>query len=142
MILTTETRTIELTYSTRNVVKMLDALGTNDIKSIVFDGLNKMDARKLAIIIQQLSGKNLSVAEIYDFIDAYKAEHECSIREIYTNIITDLNDNYFFDQKMSPEKLAELMSNPMITTMDDVVTQAVRDAVGKIASETIAAPLT
>lgn len=142
MILTTETRTIELTYSTRNVVKMLDALGTNDIKSIIFDGLNKMDARKLAIIIQQLSGKNLSVAEIYDFIDTYKAEHECSIREIYTNIITDLNDNYFFDQKMSPEKLAELMANPMITTMDDVVTQAVRDAVGKIASETIAAPLT
>lgn len=142
MILTTETKTIELTYSTRNVVKMLDALGTNDIKSIVFDGLNKMDARKLAIIIQQLSGKNLSVAEIYDFMDAYKAEHSCSIREIYTNIITDLNDNYFFDQKMSPEKLAELMDNPMITTMDDVVTQAVRDAVGKIASETIAAPLT
>lgn len=143
MVLTTDNKSIELTYSTRNVVKMLDALGTNDIKTIVFDGLNKMDIRRLAVVIQQLaSPRTYTVSEIYDFIDEYKANHGCSIKEIYTDIINDLNDNYFFDRKMSPEELAEVVRNPLATSMDDVVTQAVKDAVGKIAAEAITAPLT
>ena len=143
MILTTENRTIELNLSTRNIVKMLDALGTNDIKSVVFDGLNRMDAKKLAVIMQQLAApKVYSIPELYDFIDMYKSEHGCSIKEMYTSIISDLNENYFFDRKMMPEELSDLMNNPLATSMDEVVTQAVKDAVGRIATESIAAPLT
>lgn len=142
MILQTENKTISLKLSTRNVVNMLDAIGSNDIKTLVFEGLHKMDAKLLACVIGQLSEEKMSLNDVYDFLDEYKSEKECSIREIYQNIIAELNDNYFFEKKIPAPELSELLSNPLMMGMDSVVQQAVKDAVGKIAQESVTAPLT
>lgn len=138
MTFITENNSIELKLTTRNVTKMLNALGTNDLKTIMFDGAGKMDAKIMAIIVQSLSGTPKSIGEIYDFIDEYKRENKCSLKKMYELIITDFNENYFFDRLMSEEEITELINNPLITTMDGVVAQAVRDVVGKIAMDTIA----
>lgn len=141
MILQTGNKTISLKFSTRNIVNMLDAIGSNDVKTLVFNGLNKLDSKLLACIFCQLSEDKMSVNEAYDFIDSYKSENECSIREIYQKIIVEINNNYFFEEKIPMPELSEMMSNPLMTGMDNVVQQAVRDAVGKIAQESMTAPL-
>lgn len=143
MILNTEKKTIELKFSTRNVVRMLEAVKADDVKVLVFEGMHKMDTKLLANVIQQLAvTPERSLTDIYGFIDDYKAENECSIKDIYQMIITELNDNYFFDKKMSAEEVEELAKNPLMTGMDSIVQQAVRDAVGKIAQQSVLAPLT
>lgn len=138
MTLATNEKSIELNYSTRNVVKILDAFETNNIKDVVFDGLNKMDVRKLAIIIQQLaSPEKWLITDIYDFIDAYKTEHECTIKDIYVDIINDFNDNYFFDAKMTPEELEETIKNPLAIGMEEIMMRAVKQSIEQIATEKV-----
>lgn len=119
-------------------MKILDAFETNNIKDVIFDGLNKMDVRKLAIIIQQLaSPEKWSITDIYDFIDAYKAEHECTIKDIYVDIINDFNDHYFFDVKMTREELEETIKNPLAIGMEEIMMRAVKQSIEQIATEKV-----
>lgn len=137
MILTTENKTITLSLKTRNVVRTLDLMGKTDIKKALFEGLNRADAKTLAQTLVGLSDERLTVGEMYDFIDDYKAEHGCSVREIYADLITALNEKYFFGAKLSPEELENAFGNPITVDMDAVVEKIMEEMTRDAAKQSL-----
>jgi len=140
MILSTNKVTHELILNNRNVVRMLDMLGTDDLSAAMLDGMNHVNTKKLATAIYALDRSNFkSIDEVYDFLDDYKAEHECTVREIYADLIREFNDHYFFDRKMTEKELTEWMNNPLAGRMDDILAEAAGKAIGSMAEEQFAA---
>ena len=120
MILSTNNVTHELILNNRNVVRMLDMLGTDDLSAAMLDGMNHVNTKKLATAIYALDRSNFkSVDEVYDFLDDYKAEHECTVREIYADLIREFNDHYFFDRKMTEKELRNIQQVGGINVHND-----------------------
>lgn len=140
MILSTNKVTHELVLNNRSVVRMLDMLGTDDLSTAMLDGMNRVNVKKLAAAIHALDRNNFkSIDEVYDFLDDYKAEHECTVREIYAELIREFNDHYFFDRKMTEKELTEWMNNPLAGRMDDILAEAAGKAISGMAEEQFAA---
>lgn len=142
MILNTENKSYELTFSTRNIMRALDALGTRDIKEGMCKGMAATDPRPLVLFIQALVAGNPTAGELYDFLDDYRRENGCTIASLYADVLNELNENYFFDRKLTGAEMASLLETPYLANLGGMMEEAMKNVIGQYAAGSAMAPAT
>lgn len=144
MILETKNKTINLVLRTRKIVDIANTLKNKNFENAFFKALNEKDLDALSKIIYTLaedekgehSFKNSS--EVYLFIDDYKKESNKSYDDIYKEIAEMINEEGFFNSKMTEEELTSRISNPLSQVdLDKLMERAVEKAMTTIAETEI-----
>ncbi len=142
MQLVTKNKTINLVIRTRKLVDITNILKGENFEEVYFKASNKVNLESLSKIIYLLaenedktsSFKNSS--EVYDFLDDYKAETGKTYNDIFKEIAEVINEESFFNRKMSKKEIAEKMSNPFgQVNLEDVVKTSAEKAITSVAQE-------
>lgn len=81
-----------------------------------------------------------NINEVYDFLDDYQQEHEKTVFELYQDLILDMNDRYFFKEKLSEEELKKMAQDPMVgIDMGEIMASAAKTAATDVAGQALAA---
>lgn len=142
MILETKNKTIKLVLKTRKIVDISNVLKSKNFEEVFtkayaigdIEALTKM----LYILAEDENGNNVftSSEEVYEFLDDYKKESQCSFIEIYKKIAEELNNEGFFRTKKNKKELEEMTSNPLSTiNMNELMQKSTEKAMSKIAEE-------
>ena len=141
MILKTEKKTIELRPTTRKIVKMTEENGCKNLNEYFFKVLNDHDIKGLATIIYnfaEVENKNAfnNVHEVYDFIDAYRAENNKTYDDITKEIGEFINDMGFFNVKMTKEEFQKTMEDPFSSfNMKKIINDSTEKAITEVVAE-------
>ena len=142
MILETENKKINLVYRTKNIVKVTNLLQGKNFEELYFKASNTNDIEALSKIIFVFAEEidsGLSAFkgsdEVYDFIDAYKAEKQKSYQDIFKEIAEDINEQGFFIKIMTKEELTNKIINPLGLNMEEIIKSSTEKAVQNIATE-------
>lgn len=142
MILETENKKINLVYRTKNIVKVTNLLQGKNFEELYFKASNTNDIEALSKIIfvfaEEIdSGLSAfkSSEEVYDFIDAYKAEKQKSYQDIFKEIAEDINEQGFFIKKMTKKELTDKILNPIGLNMEEIIKNSTEKAVQTLATE-------
>lgn len=121
----------------RRMVAVLDALGAEDISDVIFTGAAKNDLRTLAVLVAGFTDAG-NAGQALDLLDDYRSSGH-TFRELYADIARALNEEYFFETRMTDGELAAALDNPLRTlNLDDMVRQATEDAVRTMAAQRLA----
>lgn len=140
MILETKNKTINLVLRTRKIVDIANTLKNKNFENAFFKAINEKDLDALSKIIYTLaedekgehSFKNSG--EVHDFMDDYKKENNKSYDDIYKEIAKMINEEGFFNCKMTEEELDQMISNPLSQiNLDKLMERAVEKAMTSIA---------
>ena len=142
MRLQTEKQTINLVLKTRKIVDIAKTLKSKNFEDVFFKAANDKDLDALSKIIYTLAedenGNNpfKNSTQVYDFIDDYKSENNRTYEEIFAELAEEINNEGFFNQKMSPELIEQKISNSLSQIdIDNVVQKAVEKAIATITEE-------
>lgn len=132
MELITKNKTIELVFTTRKIVEVSNILKGKNFEDLYFKAMNENDLDALAKIIQIFAedkdtGLKVfnSIVEVYDFMDEYKKENEKTYQDIFEELAEAINEEGFFNKKMTKEDLISMISNPLSTVnLDKIVKKA------------------
>ena len=112
MKLIAENKTIELVFTTRKIVNISKLLGEKNFEDLYFKAMNENDLDALSKIIFTFAediengAKSFkSSEEVYDFLDCYKKENNKSYEDIFKEIAEVINEEGFFNTKMSKKDL-------------------------------------
>lgn len=146
MILETKNKKIELCYKTRKIVQLNKKMNQKSLEELYFDAMSKKDVEALSEIMFAFSEDKDSglavfknVDEVYDFIDDYMSENSKTYGDIYKEIAEDINEQGFFNQKMTKEQLESKIAQHIAIDLNKIVTQSAEKAVVEIMKES---PLT
>lgn len=145
MELKTNSKTIELVFTTRKIVSISNNLKGKNFEDLYFKALIENDLDALSKIIYTFAEDPENGAkafksseEVYDFLDDYKKEANKSYEEIFVEIAGAINDEGFFKTKMSKKQLQDRISNPLSSmNMNEALKQSVEKAITKVASEEV-----
>ena len=74
--------------------------------------------------------------EVYDFIDDYMAENDKTYKAIFEEIAEAINEEGFFNSKMTKKDLKDKMSNPLSSmNMNEVIKNSAEKAITKVAEQ-------
>lgn len=142
MELVTNTKTTNLRFSTRKLVRISKILNGKNFENLYFKALNENDVESLAQILMVFcenedgtaSFKN--VEEVYDFIDDYMAENKKNYIDIFEELAVAINEEGFFLRKMSEEILKDRITNPLSSLdMNELIKNSTEKAVSKVAEK-------
>ena len=133
MKLETSSKSVELVLKTRKIVAIANTLKNKKFEEAFFTALRECDIEALSKIIFTLAeceGDKKpfnSSEEVFDFIDDYKKEHGKTYGDIYNEIAEAINEEGFFNVKMTKEELK--------AKADDLMSSVNLEAIIKSASE-------
>ncbi|MEE0127901.1 MAG: hypothetical protein UE116_06400 [Clostridia bacterium] len=142
MILETKNKKINLVLRTRKIADVAKKLEGKNFEDVYFKAMSEFDLDALSKIIFTLAEnedktnafKNSS--EVYDFIDDYMAENNKTYKNIFEEIAEDINEEGFFNSKMSKKELKDKISNPLSSmNMNDVIRNSAEKAITRVAEE-------
>lgn len=140
-VLETNNKRVTLELKTRKIVDIITLAGAKNFEDYFFKTLYNKDLKALSEIIYSLvkvsEGEDrpfTSSTAVYDFIDEYKYEKNKCYEDIFNEIAEFINNEGFFNTKMSPEEL-ETKKNNLMTSMD---MEKVMDTVLKDVSKEVA----
>ena len=140
MKLIAENKTIELVFTTRKIVNISKLLGEKNFEDLYFKAMNEKDLDALSKIIFTFAediengAKSFkSSEEVYDFLDCYKKESNKSYEDIFKEIAEVINEEGFFNTKMSKKDLTQKISNPLSgIDMNSLMKESAEKAMTKI----------
>ena len=142
MILEKKNKKINLVLRTRKIADVAKKLEGKNFEDVYFKAMSEFDLDALSKIIFTLAEnedktnafKNSS--EVYDFIDDYMAENNKTYKNIFEEIAEDINEEGFFNSKMSKKELKDKISNPLSSmNMNDVIRNSAEKAITRVAEE-------
>lgn len=142
MELKTKNKTIVLVFTTRKIVNISNLLKGKNFEDLYFSAMNQGDLNALSkIIFTFAEGKDgvkafNSSEDVYEFIDDYKTENNKSYEEIFEDLAKAINEEGFFNKKMTKEELEAKMSDPLSSVnMNEVIKNSTEKAIAKVAEE-------
>lgn len=142
MILETNNKKINLVLRTRKIADIAKKLEGKNFEDVYFKAMNEFDLDALSKIIYILAENEdktnafKNSTEVYDFIDDYMAENNKTYKDIFQEIAEDINEEGFFNSKMTKKELKDKMSNPLSSmNMNDVIKSSAEKAISKVAEE-------
>lgn len=142
MELKTKNKTIVLVFTTRKIVNISNLLKGKNFEDLYFSAMNQGDLDALSkIIFTFAEDKNgikafNSSENVYEFIDDYKAENNKTYEEIFEDLAKAINEEGFFNKKMTQKDLKAKMSNPLSSmNMNEVIKSSAEKAIAKVAEE-------
>lgn len=146
MILETKNKKVNLVLRTRKIVDIANSLKSKNFEEAFFKAINEKSLDALSKIIYSLAEDEdkkhvfKNSEEIYNFIDDYKKENNKSYDDIYKEIAEMINEEGFFNHKMTDEELKAMISNPLSQiNLDDLMKKAVEKAMTSMAEAQIIA---
>lgn len=142
MKLETSSKSINLVLKTRKIVSIANALKNKKFEEAFFTALRECEIEALSKIIfilaEDENGKNpfSGSEEVYDFIDEYKAEKNKTYVDIYNDIAKVINEEGFFNMKMT-EKELEAKTNDLMSSvnLEDIIKSATEKATVNVMAE-------
>lgn len=135
-------QTIYLVPRARKVVALTEKLKTKSLSDAIFKGFNDGSLTVLAEAIKAFAEKEdgtqafYSMDNVYDFIDDYVNEKECSYSALYEDVIKVTNEMGFLKSKMDEKTLKIEMDNPLSAIdMTTIIANSAEKAVINIAEE-------
>ena len=142
MELKTKNKTIVLVFTTRKIVNISNILKGKNFEDLYFSAMNEGDLNALSKIIFTFAEDKDGVKafnsseDVYEFIDDYKAENNKTYQEIFEDLAKAINEEGFFNKKMTQKDLKAKMSNPLSSmNMNDVIKSSAEKAIAKVAEE-------
>lgn len=142
MILETNNKKINLVLRTRKIADIAKKLEGKNFEDVYFKAMNEFDLDALSKIIYILAENEdktnafKNSTEVYDFIDDYMAENNKTYKDIFQEIAEDINEEGFFNSKMTEKELKDKMSNPLSSmNMNDVIKSSAEKAITRVAEE-------
>lgn len=144
LTLTTKNKTINLVFKTKKLVDVSNKLKGKNFEDVFFKAISNLDLDSLSKIIFLLAEYNdekdafHSSTEVYDFIDEYKSENKKTYIDIFKEIAEAVNDEGFFNTKMTKKQLEEKISNPLLQmNLEDITKSSIEKAMAQVATEQI-----
>ena len=143
MELKTDNKTIELVFTTRKIVNITNILKGKNFEDLYFKAMNENNLDALSKIIYSFAediengAKSFKTSEeVYDFLDDYKKENNKSYEDIFQEIAEVINEEGFFNTKMSKEALTQKILNPLSgIDMNSLVKKSTEKAMAKIVEQ-------
>ena len=143
MELKTNNKTIVLVFTTRKIVNITNLLKGKNFEDLYFKAMNESDLDALSKIIYSFAedpengAKSFkSSEEVYDFLDDYKKENNKSYEDIFKEIAEVINEEGFFNTKMSKKDLTQKTLNPLSgIDMNSLMKESAEKAVTKIVEQ-------
>lgn len=142
MILETKKQKINLVLRTRKIADIAKKLDGKNFEDVYFKAMNEFDLEALSKIIFTLAENEdktssfKSNTDVYDFIDDYMEENKKTYKDIFTEIAEDINEEGFFNSKMTKEQLKDKMSSPLSSmNMNEVIKSSAEKAIAKVAEQ-------
>ena len=142
MILETKNKRINLVLRTRKIADIAKKLEGKNFEDVYFKAMNEFDLEALSKIIYILAENEdktssfKSNTDVYDFIDDYMEENKKTYKDIFTEIAEDINEEGFFNSKMTKEQLKDKMSSPLSSmNMNEVIKSSAEKAIAKVAEQ-------
>lgn len=143
MILKTAKNEIEIRLTTKRIIDIIKKLNGKNLEEIYFKALNECDIEILAKMIYYFSdpadGSNKAFVNeeyVYDFLDDYKKENDKTYTDIYKEIALEVNEQGFFNSKMTKEELEEKSGDLMSSiNLNEVMKGTIEKVATEIATE-------
>lgn len=142
MRLETKNKKINLVLRTRKIADIAKKLEGKNFEDVYFKAMSEFDLDALSKIIFTLAENEdktnafKNSTEVYDFIDDYMSENNKTYKNIFEEIAEDINEEGFFNNKMSKKELKDKMSNPLSSmNMNDVIRNSAEKAITRVAEE-------
>ena len=142
MILETKSKKINLVLRTRKIADIAKKLEGKNFEDVYFKAMNEFDLEalsKIIFILAENEDKTSSFknsTEVYDFIDDYMSENNKTYKDIFEEIAEDINEEGFFNSKMTKKELKGKMSNPLSSmNMNEVIKNSTEKAISRVAEE-------
>ena len=142
MILETKNKKINLVYRTRKIADISKKLNGKNFEDIYFKAMNEFDIEALSNIIYILAENEdktnsfKSNVEVYDFLDNYMEDNNKTYKDVFIEIAENINEEGFFNSKMTKEELKEKISNPLSSmNMNEVIKISAERAIAKVAEQ-------
>lgn len=146
MILETKNKRVNLVLRTKKIVDIANSLKSKNFEEAFFKAINEKSLDALSKIIYSLAEDEdkkhvfKNSEEVYNFIDDYKEENNKSYDDIYKEIAEMINEEGFFNHKMTDKELKAMISNPLSQiNLDDLMKKAVEKAMISMAETQIIA---
>lgn len=138
MNLRVKDKEIELVYTTRKIVNMTKNTTDKNLETYYFKAMNEKDVEALATIIYTFA-ENIEdgakafkdINQVYEFIDDYMKENNIGYEKIYEIIAESINDEGFFNTKMSKEELEEKSKTALTLDMNTLIENSVKEVLSK-----------
>ena len=142
MIMKTSNQEVNIVLKTRKIAKLTDKLKGNNLNEIFFKGLRDCNPTTLGIFIEAFAenseGKDSfgSILNVYDFIDDYRKENEKSYEDIYKELAVEINNQGFFNKKMTEKELETAMKDPIgDININEIVNKVAEKEIGTVVQE-------
>lgn len=142
MRLETKNKTIDLVIRTRKLVDVANTLKGKNFEEVYFRALNNVSLEDLSKIIYHFAEKEdktnpfKSSTEVYDFIDEYKIETGKTYQDIFREIAEVINEEGFFNSKMSKKEIKNKIENPIgQVDLENIVKTSAEKAIANITQE-------
>ena len=139
IVLETKNKKTNLVLRTRKIADIAKKLEGKNFEDVYFKALNELNVESLSQIIYLLGEDEdkratfKNVNEVYDFLDDYKEENKKTYVQIFESLTEAINEEGFFNSKMTKTELKEKMSNPLSTiNMNELVKQSAEKAITQI----------
>ena len=143
MELKTNNKTVTLVFTTRRIVNISNQLKEKNFEDLYFKAMNEKNLDALSKIIYTFAEDAENGAksfvkseEVYDFLDDFKKENNKTYEDIFKELAGAINEEGFFNSKMTKKELADRISNPLSTiNMSELVKNSAEKAISKLAEE-------
>lgn len=142
MLLETKNKKINLVSRTRKIADIAKRLEGKNFEDVYFKAMKEFDIEALSKIIFILAENEdktnafKDILDVYDFIDDYMAENNKTYKDIFEEIAKDINEEGFFNMKMTEEQIQKRISDPLSSmNMDELIKNSAEKAIAKVAAE-------
>lgn len=142
MELKTKNKSIVLVFTTRKIVNISNILKGKNFEDLYFSAMNQGDLNALSKIIFTFAEDKDGIKafnsseDVYEFIDDYKTENNKSYGEIFEDLAEAINEEGFFNRKMTKKELKAKISNPLSSmNMNEVIKSSAEKAIAKVAED-------
>lgn len=142
MNIKTKNKEINIVLRTRKIVDITKKLDGKNFEEAYFKAVSEKNIEAFAQIIFLLAeneDKTVSfkdIDEVYDFIDDYKLETQKSFTDLISEITEVINDEGFFNTKMSKKDLQAKLTSPLsLVNMREIIKNSAEKAVNKLTEE-------
>lgn len=142
MDLSIKEKNVKLVLRTRKIVDIAHTLKGKNFEEVFFKVRNDMDLDALSKIIYTLAeGEEdkkpfATSQDVYDYLDDYRKEHKKTYDDIFNDLTEFINEEGFFNKKMTKEELAE-KTDGLMSSVDtqNIVKNVVEKTVAQVAEE-------
>lgn len=135
-------KNIKLVLRTRKIVDIAHTLKGRNFEDVFFKARNDVDLDALSKIIYTLAEDEsdkkpfATSQDVYDFLDDYMKESKKSYDDIYNDLTEFINNEGFFNKKMTAEELEDKTDGLMSSVnTQDIVKNVVEKTVAQVAEE-------